>query len=106
MLDVASSVLLDVSHVSQSFLKGSGETGPPILQDVSLTLKEGEIVGLLGRSGCGKSTLLRIISGLSRPTSGESMPPDRKSPTGTSLTNCSRTASSRTGCNPPETPFG
>jgi NitT/TauT family transport system ATP-binding protein len=52
-------------------VKGSGETGPPILQDVSLTLKEGEIVGLLGRSGCGKSTLLRIISGLSRPTSGD-----------------------------------
>jgi NitT/TauT family transport system ATP-binding protein len=71
MLDVVSTVLLDVSHVSQSFLKGSGETGPPILQDVSLTLKEGEIVGLLGRSGCGKSTLLRIISGLSRPTSGD-----------------------------------
>src|SRR3984957_13323599 len=71
MLDDVSSVLLDVRHVSQSFLKGSGEAGPPLLQDVSLTLKEGEIVGLLGRSGCGKSTLLRIISGLSRPTSGD-----------------------------------
>ena len=71
MLDAVSSVLLDVSHVSQSYQKGSGETGPPILQDVSLTLKEGEIVGLLGRSGCGKSTLLRIISGLARPTNGD-----------------------------------
>jgi NitT/TauT family transport system ATP-binding protein len=71
MLDAVSSVLLDVNHVSQSFVKGSGEAGPPILQDVSLTLKEGEIVGLLGRSGCGKSSLLRIISGLARPTSGQ-----------------------------------
>ena len=72
MLEVVStSVLLDVSHVSQSYRKGSGEEGPPILDDVSMTLKEGEIVGLLGRSGCGKSTLLRIIAGLAKPTAGE-----------------------------------
>jgi NitT/TauT family transport system ATP-binding protein len=72
MLDVASTAaLLDVSHVSQSYRKGSGEEGPPILDDVSMTLKEGEIVGLLGRSGCGKSTLLRIIAGLAKPTGGK-----------------------------------
>ena len=72
MLEVVStSVLLDVSHVSQSYRKGSGEEGPPILDDVSMTLKEGEIVGLLGRSGCGKSTLLRIIAGLAKPTAGK-----------------------------------
>ncbi|MGN6517467.1 MAG: ABC transporter ATP-binding protein [Rhizomicrobium sp.] len=41
-----------------------------VLDDVDLTLKQGEIVGLLGRSGSGKSTLLRIIAGLSHPTSG------------------------------------
>jgi NitT/TauT family transport system ATP-binding protein len=71
MLDPASTVLLDVSHVSQTYSKGSGETGAPVLQDVSLTLKTGEIVGLLGRSGCGKSTLLRIIAGLAHPTAGK-----------------------------------
>jgi NitT/TauT family transport system ATP-binding protein len=70
MLDVASPALLDVNHVSQVFSKGSGEAGAPVLDDVSLTLRSGEIVGLLGRSGCGKSTLLRIVSGLTRPSKG------------------------------------
>src|SRR5437763_13290389 len=41
-----------------------------VLDDVNLTLREGEIVALLGRSGSGKSTLLRIVSGLLRPTEG------------------------------------
>ncbi len=71
MLDPAASVLLDVNHVSQTFHKGSGEPGDPVLADVSLTLRTGEIVGLLGRSGCGKSTLLRIIAGLAPPTAGK-----------------------------------
>src|ERR1700728_3163533 len=70
MLDPSAATLLDVIHVSQTFAKGSGEAGPPVLKDVSLTLRTGEIVALLGRSGCGKSSLLRIISGLTRPTGG------------------------------------
>ncbi len=41
-----------------------------VLDDVNLTLREGEIVALLGRSGSGKSTLLRIVSGLLKPTAG------------------------------------
>jgi len=70
VLDPSSSILLDVSHVSQTYETGSGEARAPVLQDVSLSLRQGEIVSLLGRSGCGKSTLLRIVSGLSRPTEG------------------------------------
>ncbi|WP_155640049.1 ABC transporter ATP-binding protein, partial [Burkholderia territorii] len=42
-----------------------------VLDDANLSLREGEIVGLLGRSGSGKSTLLRIIAGLIEPTGGE-----------------------------------
>ena len=42
-----------------------------MLDDANLSLREGEIVGLLGRSGSGKSTLLRIIAGLIEPTGGE-----------------------------------
>jgi NitT/TauT family transport system ATP-binding protein len=42
-----------------------------VLDKVDLTIRSGEIVGLLGRSGSGKSTLLRIIAGLDTPTSGD-----------------------------------
>ncbi|HEB0853444.1 TPA: nickel import ATP-binding protein NikE [Citrobacter braakii] len=41
-----------------------------VLKDVSLTLKSGETVALLGRSGCGKSTLARLLVGLESPTQG------------------------------------
>src|SRR5579875_1625422 len=63
--------LLEISNVSQRYQTGSGEPGPAVLDNVSLSLKEDEIVGLLGRSGCGKSSLLRIVSGLIAPSTGE-----------------------------------
>jgi NitT/TauT family transport system ATP-binding protein len=61
--------ILDVNHVEQSFPKAWGKE-LKVLDDINLSLQEGEIVGLLGRSGCGKSTLLRIIAGLIPPTKG------------------------------------
>ena len=61
--------LLQVQGVGKSFWKPDGDE-VVVLQDVSLTLRRGEIVGLLGRSGSGKSTLLRLIAGLDAPTQG------------------------------------
>jgi NitT/TauT family transport system ATP-binding protein len=52
-----------------AFAKPSGEL-LPVLTDISLGVRQGEILGLLGRSGSGKSTLLRIAGGLMQPTSG------------------------------------
>ncbi|OZM83413.1 ABC transporter ATP-binding protein [Pseudonocardia sp. MH-G8] len=41
------------------------------LQDISLSVRPGEFISLVGRSGCGKTTLLRILAGLVSPSSGE-----------------------------------
>jgi NitT/TauT family transport system ATP-binding protein len=62
--------LLEVRGVCKSFLKPDGDA-LVVLEEVNLTLRPGEIVGLLGRSGSGKSTLLRIIAGLDTPSRGQ-----------------------------------
>jgi NitT/TauT family transport system ATP-binding protein len=61
--------LIDVQSCRQAYHKDAN-ADLVVLDDVNLTLHEGEIVALLGRSGSGKSTLLRIVSGLLRPTAG------------------------------------
>lgn len=43
----------------------------PILQNINLTIYEGEFLTLLGPSGCGKTTILRLLGGFETPTSGE-----------------------------------
>ncbi|OKH30975.1 bacitracin ABC transporter ATP-binding protein [[Phormidium ambiguum] IAM M-71] len=43
----------------------------PVLEDVNLTINEGEFVCLIGHSGCGKSTLLNMVSGFNTPSEGE-----------------------------------
>jgi NitT/TauT family transport system ATP-binding protein len=62
--------IVEVDHISKTF-PGAGGTPLAVLDDVSLTLREGEIVALLGKSGSGKSTLLRTIAGLIAPSGGE-----------------------------------
>ena len=44
--------------------------GREVLRDVSFTLPEGQLLGLLGHNGAGKSTLIKLILGLLRPASG------------------------------------
>ena len=56
---------LEVRGVSKSF------DGKPILENISITLREGELVCLLGVSGGGKTTLFNVISGLVEPDEGQ-----------------------------------
>ena len=49
-----------------------------VLNNLSLTLDKGEIVGLLGRNGVGKSTLLKILAGINLPDEGEVNRSDQK----------------------------
>ena len=53
-----------LDHVSRQF--GTIQA----LKDVSLTVRRGEILGIIGRSGAGKSTLIRCLNGLEQPDSG------------------------------------
>jgi NitT/TauT family transport system ATP-binding protein len=67
--DMNTGQLLDIQGVRKSFPKPDGGE-LLVLDGIDLTLRDGEIVGLLGRSGSGKSTLLRLIAGLSTPAAG------------------------------------
>jgi NitT/TauT family transport system ATP-binding protein len=62
--------LLQVSGIRMAFPKPDGGE-LLVLDGINLELREGEIVGVLGRSGSGKSTLLRLIAGLAVPTAGK-----------------------------------
>ena len=62
--------LLEVLDCRQAYHKDSNPD-LVVLDNVNVSLQQGEIVGLLGRSGSGKSTLLRIVAGLLQPTAGE-----------------------------------
>ena len=56
---------VEIRHLSKRF------GGLHAVDDVDLSIREGEFLVLLGPSGCGKTTLLRMIAGLERPTAGE-----------------------------------
>jgi ABC-type sugar transport system ATPase subunit len=62
-----------LDHVSKKFQQSSADGGRAItaLDNLSLKLQSGDILGVLGTSGSGKSTLLRLIAGLIEPDSGE-----------------------------------
>jgi len=59
-------VLLTLEHVTKRF----EATGAPAVDDLSLAVARGQILGLLGPSGCGKTTTLRLIAGFETPDAG------------------------------------
>lgn len=61
--------MIELKHVCKTFDSGTGEVDA--LKDVSLTIEDGDIYGIIGMSGAGKSTLVRCINLLEKPSSGE-----------------------------------
>lgn len=62
-------MLIEVKNVNKTFFSEKGEV--PVLNNISFSVSNNEIVAILGPSGCGKSTILNILSNLEKPTSGE-----------------------------------
>jgi putative ABC transport system ATP-binding protein len=60
--------MIDLSHITKTYRMG--EVDISVLTDVSLSVKQGELIAIMGPSGSGKSTLMNIIGCLDRPTSG------------------------------------
>lgn len=60
--------MIDLQNITKRFDAESGSV--EALRQVSLTVQQGEIFGVIGRSGAGKSTLIRVINLLERPTEG------------------------------------
>jgi NitT/TauT family transport system ATP-binding protein len=56
-----------VRHVDFTF----GNSGAPVIRNLSFDIKSGEFFVLLGPSGCGKTTVLNLVAGFEQPTSGE-----------------------------------
>ena len=61
--------MIELKHLSKSFETAGGRVDA--LKDVSLTIPDGDVYGIIGMSGAGKSTLVRCINMLERPTEGE-----------------------------------
>ena len=63
-------IILRLDNVSKSFAKVEHDEVTHALNEVSLSMKNGEFISLVGPSGCGKSTMLRLVAGLIPPTTG------------------------------------
>ena len=61
-------MLIDIRNVSKSYRRDSLDI--PVLENVTMSVEEGQFVALMGPSGSGKSTLLNLLAGIDRPTRG------------------------------------
>ena len=64
-----SNLILDAQNITKSFTEGKSSVD--VIRGLSLQVKAGEFVSIVGSSGSGKSTLLHVLGGLDRPTSGQ-----------------------------------
>lgn len=63
--------IIELKNIVKTFPSEKVGEGVHAVRDVSLTIEEGDIFGIIGYSGAGKSTLVRCINLLEKPTSGE-----------------------------------
>ena len=61
--------MIELKHISKTFPTADGVF--QALDDINLTIRDGDIFGIMGLSGAGKSTLVRCINLLERPTAGQ-----------------------------------
>ncbi len=60
--------IVEISHLSKGYRRGGQFV--PVLMDISLSIPQGDFIGLMGPSGSGKSTLLNLIAGIDKPDAG------------------------------------
>ncbi len=68
--DKQPAIIMEIKHITKQFPAAGGRT-LTACDDISLPVRKGETLGIVGESGCGKTTLLKTIMNMESPTSGE-----------------------------------
>lgn len=64
-------IKLEVRNVTKGFEGNNRDSSVFALENINLSIEDGDFICFVGPSGCGKTTLLNILAGLDKPTSGE-----------------------------------